>query len=261
MAIHTAIGHGTPERIVVRGLDLAQEVIGKLDFVDMTYLLAIGRQPVPREKNMLNALLVTCADHGLTPITLSARLTLLGAPESLQGAVAAGLLGGGDTFLGTTQNMCSMLTDALAAAAPDPDDAEIRTIAEQVVAQRLAKRQPVPGYGHPIHVNQDPRVVALLQVSRANGYYSAPWRLALDIEQVLGARKGRKLAMNAVAAMGAMYAEMQLPPIFARGLGLVGRCAGIVAHLLEEKATPMAQELWDLVLREEKIVANVKSDR
>eukprot|EP01032_Pedospumella_encystans_P030757 gene30757-34710_t len=84
-------------------MNLATEIIGKLDFVEMLWLLAMARLPEPREKAMVNMLLVTAADHGLTPSAIATRMTWLGAPESLQGAVAAGILGCGSVILGASE--------------------------------------------------------------------------------------------------------------------------------------------------------------
>ena len=100
-AVKTEIGYTTTDTIMVRGLNLATEIIGKFDFVDMIFHTVLSRRPSPQEKVMVNALLVTTADHGITPSSLSARLTYIGAPEALQGAVATGLLGAGSVFLGT----------------------------------------------------------------------------------------------------------------------------------------------------------------
>jgi citrate synthase len=94
-------------------------------------------------------------------------------------------------------------------------------------------------------------VPVLAAVSRDNGYYGVHWRLLMAIEAVIAGRRGRKLPLNGAGAMGAMYAEMGLSPLLARGFALVGRCAGIVAHLLEEEQTPIAQDVWQLVLAQD----------
>ena len=248
MNVRTEIGYSERNRIVVRGRDLARDVIGKMDFVDMLFLLIFSRGPEEGEKRMVNALLVTAADHGLTPITLAARLTMLGAPEALQGAVAAGLLGGGDRFLGTTQTVCEMLVKACSALPDAPDDNQVAEAARAIVADHRAQRRFVPGFGHPIHTDGDPRVPALVAISRDNGYYTVHWRLLHAIEAAIADHSGRKLPLNGAGAMGAMFAELGFAPMLARGLALVGRCAGIVAHLVEESQAPIAADVWKLVL-------------
>lgn len=251
MPIKTDIGYTTPDTIWVRGRNLSTEVLGKLDFVEMIWLLTFGRAPEAREKNMVNLLLVTAADHGLTPSALTARLTWLGAPESLQGAVAAGLLGAGNNFLGTVQNVSEILLREAAPLTDDADDATVRARAAQVVRDFRAARTPIPGIGHPIHVDGDPRVPTLMAVSRANGYFGRHWRLALAISEVLREDHGRRLPLNAAGANGAVLADMGLDPLLGRGLALIGRAAGLVAHVYEERSSPTGQQIWDLVLRQD----------
>lgn len=248
MAITTDIGTTTPDAIQVRGLDLSADILGKFDFVDMICWLAWGRRPEPREKDMLNLLLVTAADHGLTPSAISARMTYLGAPESLQGAVAAGLLGAGSHFLGTVQNAAEFWSRHAADLADDASDEIILARARALVLQALERSEPIPGVGHPIHVDGDPRVPVLRAVSERNRYFGRHWRLALAVEHVLRKEVGKPLPLNAAGANGAVMADMRLDPLFGRGLALIGRAAGLVAHVIEERAAPIGQAIWDLLL-------------
>ncbi|MDM0015351.1 citryl-CoA lyase [Variovorax sp. J22P168] len=249
--VKTEIGYTTTDTIMVRGLNLSTEIIGKFDFVDMIFYTTLARLPTPQEKVMVNALLVTTADHGITPSSLAARLTYIGAPEALQGAVATGLLGAGSVFLGTMQNAAQMLLDAARELKADASDEVVRDTARAVVRQYKQERRPIYGVGHPIHVDGDPRVPALRELSRANGYYGLHWRLMEAISDVLTNEMGKKLPLNAVGAIASIVACMGLDPLVARGLALVGRSAGLLAHILEEKQAPMAREAWELVLRDD----------
>lgn len=249
--IKTDIGTTTPEAIQVRGLDLASEILGKFDFVDMVCWLSWARLPQAREKEMINLLLVTAADHGMTPSAISSRLTYLGAPESLQGAVAAGLLGAGSHFLGTVQNAAELWTRHGAALAADSSDEAVTACARELLRAAKAARQSIPGVGHPIHVDGDPRVPALRAVSQRNGYFGKHWRLALAVAEVLRTGHGRRLPLNAAGAIGAVLADMGLDPMFGRGLALIGRAAGLVAHVMEERVAPIGQDIWSLVLAQD----------
>lgn len=251
MTLTTDIGHSTPERITVRGKDLVTDLLGQVDFVDMIWWTAFGRLPEQREKNMANLVLVLATDHGLTPSAMSARLTYLGAPEALQGAVAAGLLGAGSVFLGSAQNVTEMLLEEARDLADDADPATVLQRARALVRSYRAAGRHIGGVGHPIHVDGDPRVPALLAVSRANGYEGRYWKLALALPQALLEETGRKLPLNAAAAVGAIFAEMRLDPLLARGLGLIGRSAGLVAHVLEEREAPIAPSIWNLMLAQD----------
>ncbi len=251
MAVSTEIGYTTPDTIWVRGKNLSTDILGKFDFIDMLCWLSWGRQPAPREKTMINLLLVTAADHGLTPSAISSRLTYLGAPESLQGAVAAGLLGAGNRFLGTVENAASMLTLEAAALASDASEEQVTGRAREMVTEYRAARRGIPGVGHPIHVDGDPRVPTLRRVSAANGYFGKHWRLALAVCEVLRTEYGLNLPLNAAGANGAILADMGLDPMFGRGLALVGRAAGLVAHVMEERDTPTGQDIWNVVLAQD----------
>lgn len=253
MSIKTEIGTTTAADILVRGRSLPGEILGKFDFVDMICWLSWGQMPTPQQKNMLNLLLVAATDHGLTPSALSARLTFMGAPESLQGAVAAGLLGAGSTFLGTVQNAAELLTNAAGELELDPGEQALEAAAARIIARLRDEKKSLPGWGHPIHVDGDPRVPVLIEISSANGYLGRHWRLALAIEKQLSDRRGKKLPLNAAGAFGAIVADMGLDPMFGRGIALVARTAGLVAHVLEERRNPIGPELWNLVLRQDPI--------
>lgn len=249
--VKTEIGYTTVDAITVRGMNLSTEVIGKLDFVDMLTLTSLARLPSPAEKAMLNVLLVTAADHGLTPSAMSARLTYLGAPEALQGAVAAGLLGAGSVFLGTTQNAAQMLMDLAAGLPADADDEALASAARDYVMDRRSKRLAIFGVGHPIHVRGDPRVGTLRKLSKEHGFYGLHWRLMDAIPGAVKSELNKTLPLNAVGAIGAIIADMRLDPVLGRGVMLIGRCAGLVAHVLEERSEPIGQDLWNLVLSQD----------
>jgi citrate synthase len=251
MTIKTPIGYTTRDEIFVRDRNIATEILGQLDFVDMIFLAATGQTPSTALKRMANALMVAVTDHGLTPSAIAARLTLLGAPESVQGAVAAGLLGAGNHFLGTMQLSAQMLNDAVAGLPAGAGEAEFADCAAALVREYRAARRIVPGIGHPIHVNGDPRVPALRRVAAECGFEGRAWRLAAAIERAAHAATGKLLPLNAAGAVGACAADMGLDPLWARGFALIGRSAGLIAHLIDEKRAPLGQQLWDLVLAQD----------
>ena len=249
--IKTEIGYTTTHTITVRGKDLAKELIGQIDFVDMMMLVIMGRKCQGNEKEMVNAILVTATDHGLTPSAIVARLTHLGAPEALQGSVAAGLLGAGSVFLGAQENAAEMLLDAARELPQTPSERQLQERAVALVAARRAARQPLYGFGHNIHIEGDPRIPTLRAVSERNGYFGKHWKLLLAIEVAAESAYKRRLVTNAAGAVAAMISDMKLPAKLSRGLTLIGRCAGLVGHVMEEAASPTGQELWDLVLRQD----------
>lgn len=251
MTIETSIGYATEDTIVVRGRDLSRDIIPTADFTEMVCLCMLGHTPEPRLKRMIDVLLVTSTDHGFTPSSMASRLTFLGAPESLQGAVAAGLLGAGDRYLGVTQNVAQMLTvEGEGLTAEDPQS-RFDDRALDLLTRYAQQKRRILGVGHPIHVGGDPRVPALRAISKENEYYRVGWRLLDAIESVNRSHFKRHLPINGAGAMGAIAADIGLDPKMARGLALVGRTAGLVAHLMEEASSPTAAEMWSLVLAAE----------
>ena len=247
MQLETHIGHSTATDIYLRGRNLVTEIIGQRDFIDVMLLEFTGEFPEPRLKAMVNAVLVTVSDLGLTPVVLASRLTYLGAPESLQGAVAAGLLGAGSHFLGTMQSVAELMRREVARRS-EWDEAAIEAAAHDIVQSHRGAKKIIPGIGHPIHVNGDPRTPKLLELAAANGYRGAHCALAEAVARAASKALNRTMPLNAAGAVGAVVSDMGFPPFFGKALALVGRTAGLVAHLAEEMKQPMGQKLWDLVL-------------
>lgn len=239
--LRSDIAWSTPDRIGVWGYDLTRQLIGRVNLGDMGFLEITGRLPDRRESTMFNALLVTLVEHGIVPSTLAARMTVAGAPEALQAAVAAGLLGLGSVFVGSTEAAARLLKDAL----PDPAaDVPLREVAVHIVDAYRAAGRILPGLGHPIHKPIDPRTRRLFAIARANGYggrYVELMKLiARRAEKVLA----KPLPINATGAIGAIACEMRLPWQACRGIGVMARAVGLVGHALEELRRPLATEVW-----------------
>ncbi len=245
--LRSDLAWSTADRIVVRGHDLAEELIGKVSLGDLAFLELKGRLPTPAESTVFNAIAITLVEHGMTPSAIAARMTYLGAPESLQGAVAAGLLGLGDRFGGPVDAAARMLQEALAEAPPEADLAEL---ARQVVAGRLAAGRLIAGLGHPVHKSVDPRVPRLFAVAAANGLSGRHVELMVRIGEEAERATGRALPINATGAIGAIASELEIPWRICRGLAVMARAIGLVAHLQEELEDPLAGEIWARVEEE-----------
>jgi crotonobetaine/carnitine-CoA ligase len=243
--LHTWIGSTTADRITVAGRDLPAEIMGRLTLTELAYLLVTKREPTAGQTRLLDAVLVSLADHGLTPSALATRLTYTGAPEATQAAIAAGLLGAGSVFLGPTGDTAEFLTAALRDhAGGADDDITLRHVAEIAVdAQRRAGRR-VPGLGHPVHRDVDPRTPRLYELAAAEGLLGPHLRLLELVAEVHEARTGRRLPINGAGAGGAALADLGLPPTSVRGFVLIARTAGLVAHLTEEAEEPIGKSLW-----------------
>src|SRR5204862_6570308 len=118
LSFPTSLGTSTADQIRLLGQDLTADLMGSVGFGELAFWLVALRRPTPSETRVFEAVLVALADHGFTPTAIAARLTYLSAPDSLQGALAAGLLGGGSRFLGVTED-CGAYLDAVLVDAGD----------------------------------------------------------------------------------------------------------------------------------------------
>ena len=228
--LRSELGWSTPDRITIRGKDLPNEILGYLNLGDMAFLELTGRAPDAKESKLFNAMVVTLVEHGITPSALAARLTYLGAPEALQGAVAAGLLGLGSVFVGSMEGVARLLSESVSS----------NKDAKAIVAE--TKR--IPGLGHPIHKPVDPRSVRLFELARETGFYGKYCKLMEAIA------KEKNITLNATGAIGALACELGLDWKIVKGLGVMARAIGLVGHILEETRQPMATEIWDRVEEE-----------
>lgn len=242
--LRTDIGWSDASSITLFGKDFCSEILGHLNLGDMGFLELMGRAPSQAESRMFNAMVVTLVEHGITPSALVARLTYLGAPESLQGAVAAGLNGLGSVFVGSMEGAAKMLREAM----PQPDpDADVSAIARTVVQGFREQRRIVPGIGHPFHKPIDPRTPRLKALAQEHGFNGPYLRLMEAIATEAGQASGKVLPMNATGAIGSLCCEMGFDWKICRGLGVMARAVGLVGHILEETRRPMAEEVWHRV--------------
>jgi len=240
--LHTWIGSSTPDSITVGGRDLASELMGKLSLTELTFLLVTRREPTAGERRILDAVLVSLADHGLTPSALSARLTYTGAPEAIQGAIAAGLLGAGSVLLGPAGDTALFLAEAMPANTQEDDSLRSAAV-EAVRAQRTAGRR-VPGLGHPVHKVEDPRTPRVYALAEEEGLLGPHLRMLRFVADAYEREAGKRLPINGAGAAGAALVDIGIPPSSVRGVVLVARTAGLVAHLTEEMTDPIGMQLW-----------------
>lgn len=229
-----------PDTVSIRGRDLVTELMGRVSFTEMILLQLTGKKPNRRQVRLLDAVLVTIMEHGLVPSAVVSRLTLYGAPESVQGAVAAGLLGVGDRFAGTAGECAEVLAPIV--AAPKSKRAGV---AREIVREYRARKRPVPGFGHPIHRQVDPRTRRLLEIVSSSGGGGEYVRALATLERALAKELGRKLVTNVSAAIAVALGEAGVPAKAVRGMILTARCAGLAGHVYEEQENPAAPAMWD----------------
>ena len=237
----TRIAHHTAEAIYVRGANLVDDLIGKLTFTEMMYFQMMGARPTPAQVRILDAVLVTLMEHGITPSSIVSRLIYDSCPEAVQAAVAAGLLGVGSTFIGTMEGCAANLDEIL--SAPEGEEARAKAIAQRV----RAAKQPIPGFGHPHHKPDDPRSPRLIAVAEEAGAAGRHIRALRLLAKEVDAAWGRHLTINATGAVAALLGEIGIPREVMRGIAVVSRSAGLVGHIREEQTDPSAREIWSAV--------------
>jgi citrate synthase len=260
----TSLGTSDAESISLLGQDLAGDLMGNVGFGELAFWMVTQQRPTPGQVRVFEAVLVALADHGFTPTAIAARLTYLSAPDSLQGALAAGLLGGGSRFLGVTEDCGQFLAAVLDEhsldepsldehtleehndARPDDldDDAAWDALALTAVKQAKDSGRIIPGLGHPVHKQQDPRTPRLLAIADEEGLRGPHLRLFEAIGRVHPDVLGRRLPLNGAGVCGAALADLGLPLDMLRGFSLLARTAGLIGQLAEETRRPVANDIY-----------------
>jgi citrate synthase len=226
----TAIAYGDKNSVILRGFDL-QELVGKISFAEAFLLLATGELPPPGHAKVLDTMMVSVLDHGIVPSSIVTRY-LASAGSPIQAAVAGGVMAFGDKYGGA----CEQLGEQLARFIP-----EIRAgrttqalAAAAIVQHFFERRLKVPGYGHALHPDGDPRVPRLYGIADAEGVTGDNSRLAQAVEDELKRVKGKRVPMNQDGAIGALGLDMGFDWRLLRALAFMPRSAGLAVHAVEE---------------------------
>jgi len=217
--METRISNVHPDRVDVRGFDLTGDLMGRLSFTEYFHLLLRGRAPTERERFMLDVLLLAIAEHGLMPSNVVARTTYAAAPESLQGAVAAGVLGAGSVILGAAEDCAYLLVDARARGARD------------VVRELHDAGAHVPGFGHPLHKPLDPRAERIIELADDGPHIA----LAQELRGVVPEIYGKPLTLNVSLPIAAVLLDFGWEPEIVKAVPILARTASLLAHLAEQR--------------------------
>ena len=235
----TEISEAFPDRVEVRGRDLAGDLMGRVGFTEYVHLLLTGKEPTENQRFFLDLLLVSIAEHGLMPSNVAARMTLAADPRSLQGAVAAGILGAGPVVLGASEE-CARLLEQAVAAGRDP---------AEVARELQAAGERVPGFGHPLHKPVDPRAERILELADERGVSGPHVAYARSLRDAVAAERGKPLTMNVAMPMAAVLLDLGFPVVAAKAVPILARTAGLLAHLAEEQEHPIGFELAERAAR------------
>lgn len=239
--VTTAVGAANATAVSLRGEPL-DALVGRATFTEVALLAITGRRPSPGEVRVADAVLVTFVDHGFQPSALAARMTYHVAPEALQGAVAAGLLGVGSRILGTMEQTARLLADI--GAAVEAGTAEEAAVEQAIAAERDAGRR-IPGIGHALHRSGDPRTAPMLAVAAEEGVARDEVRRLGAVVAAASRATGRDLPANAAGAAGALLLGIGIPWQLQRGIAMISRTAGLLAHIGEEIERPVTPAVRD----------------
>ena len=229
--VKTSITQITPDQIIVRGFDLC-ELMGRLSFAEVVFLLIAQRLPTPGEGRILDAILVSSIDHGVdAPSTHVARsVASCGVP--VQSAISAGINAIGDSHGGAGEQCARILQEALAAH----PEVTFNELAHSMITERQAAGQRVPGFGHRMH-DPDPRAVRLLTLADAEGISGRHVELARALEQALRDTTRRSLPLNVDGAIAAILSDLGIDWRFGKSLFIISRTAGLAAQVHEQITT------------------------
>ena len=229
----THISQAHPDRVEVRGRDLTGDLMGRLTFTEYFHLLLTGDEPTEHQREFLDLLLVAIAEHGMMPTNVAARMTLAADPGSLQGAVAAGILGAGPVLLGTAEECAKLLADACARGG------DSAAAGAAVAAEIHAAGGKVPGFGHPVHKPLDPRAERILALADARGVSGVHVAMARAIRDGVAAARGRPLTMNVSMPIAAVLLDLGFDARTVKAIPILARTASLLAHLAEERDEPI----------------------
>ncbi len=230
------ISQAYPDRVEVRGRDLSGDLMGRLSFTEYFHLLLTGREPTADQRFFLDLLLVAIAEHGMMPTNVAARMTLAADPGSLQGAVAAGILGCGPVILGTSEECARLLERAQAIVTSGAEPAGVAT---DMVRAIRADGGRVPGFGHPVHRPLDPRAERILELADARAVSGAHVRLARCFRDAVAEAWGKPLTLNVAMPIAAVMLDVGFSSAAVKAVPILARTAGLLAHLAEEQERPV----------------------
>jgi citrate synthase len=230
------ISQAYPDRVEVRGRDLTGELMGRLSFTEYFHLLLTGREATEDQRYFLDLLLVAIAEHGMMPTNVAARMTLAADPGSLQGAVAAGILGCGPVLLGTAEACARLLEEAQAKVAAGRDAGAVAAETAQAIR---ASGGRLPGFGHPVHRPLDPRAERILELADARGVSGPHVLLARRLREAAAEAWEKPLTMNVSMPIAAVMLDLGFPSTVVKVVPILARTAGLLAHLAEEREAPL----------------------
>lgn len=228
----TAISTSDEKSIFIRGFDVTSLML-QATFADTIYLLHQGRLPTPDERRLVDAILIGVSDHGpAAPSAAAARIVASGNRQSLEAAIAAGVLAIGDAHGGAGYECMHMIGAGLETARRE--NLSLEEAASRIAASAKAEKRRLPGMGHRVHT-EDPRTRILFNLARDSGLAGNGIAFMKALEEA-ARRLIRPLPVNVDGALAAVLYDLGFHPAAAKLIFIIGRVAGLTAQVMEEYA-------------------------
>ena len=239
----TKITKVEPNHLVTKGYR-QEDLIGNKPFAHIVYLILKGELPSEEHGIMMDAILSACIDHGVTPPSSIAARTVASGGVPLPTAVAAGILSIGDAHGGAIEKGAKFFQEGIKSMKEKGLD--IIGIAEILVRESIEKKKRILGFGHRVH-SSDPRTKKLFYLSEEMNINGNHIALSKAIEKSLEKSVGKKLPINVDGAIAAIISDMGFDWRLGKAFFLIGRAAGLTAHVYEEQTEfkPM-RKLFDM---------------
>jgi len=221
----TGITQIEPGKIRVKGYDIV-ELMGNRSFAEVAYLILKGELPSKSEAALMDAILTSSVDHGVTPPSSLATRTVMSGGNPLNAAIAGGILTIGDTHGGAIEQ-CARILQEWAEKPDEPED-----LAKSLLNDLSSKKKRMPGFGHRLH-KTDPRTVRLFKLADEYNFSGKHQKLARAIEKSF-ADSGKELPINVDGAIAAVISDMGFDWRLGKGFFIISRTVGLVAHAYEE---------------------------
>ena len=234
-SLKTAISKVENDKIVTCGYN-QRDLIEKIRYSDMIFLLLKARLPSIKESKIFNHVLVSFCDHGVTPPSTQTARLIASSGSPLNSAVAGALLSFGHKHAGAIEKSMelfqSKISSSLLIDDSDIDNKQIASLAIEIYNEYVLKDKKVPGFGHRYH-SQDPRADKLIECVIKEGFVGPHIKLALALQDLMNDKKNIKL--NVDGANAAILSDLGFTPELGLGVFIIGRVPGIIAHINEEK--------------------------
>lgn len=226
----TSISNNKDGEHYVRGVSM-NDLINNHSFIDTFYFILKGEFPNKNQSKVLNAILVACIEHGVEVPSAFVPRTILSTGNEVNAALAAGMLSIGNHHGGVIENAMKLLL--------------IEDTPENIVKNKLDKKERLPGYGHKIYKDEDPRVASLYKIAEENKINLKYINKSIEIKDQLEKQSGKNLPINVDGGIAAILLGLDFEPHLGKAFFALGRMGGMIVHIDEEIKNPVIYHRLD----------------